>query len=314
MTRQAATVTSIFEDEKFAWLDKVAEPVQQAAQRVFQSGPLGMKIKSVLNGTPFHHRVHPALIAVPIGSWSAALLLDVLDARHGRSSLKRQSGYRQGADTCVTLGLISTLPTAAAGLADWVDTSDHQRRVGMAHALLNTTALALYGASLALRLSGSNQRGLARALSGLGYSAVAAGGALGGELVYNLGVNVPFLLQPRPPVETVDVLASEDLPERTPKVVQVGHVPVLLMRDNGQIYAVQDWCPHAGGSLSEGTFEGEEVECPWHQSRFCLSNGKATQGPASAPLRTFETFEEDGRIKVRPSYEAQAWPPPPPTP
>jgi len=107
------------------------------------------------------------------------------------------------------------------------------------------------------------------------------------------------------------VLASDELREGEAVVVEVGRVPVLLVRRGEAIHAVQNWCPHAGGPLSKGTFDGDVVECPWHQSRFCLEDGAALQGPASAPLRTFDVREEGGRILLTPSYEGQTWPPPP---
>jgi nitrite reductase/ring-hydroxylating ferredoxin subunit/uncharacterized membrane protein len=266
-----------------------------------------MMLKSLLNGTPIRHRVHPVLIAVPIGAWMMAAVLDAIEERAG---WREQRGLRVAADTTVGIGVASALPTAITGLADWVDLYDHQRRVGMAHALLNTVALGCYGASLALRMGGGNRR-LARALSNTGFGVIAISGSLGGELVYTLGVNVPHTLYPRPPEDEVDVIASAELVEGTPVVVEVGRVPVLLLRREATIHAVQEWCPHAGGPLSEGSFDGDVVECPWHQSRFCLADGAPIQGPASVPLRTFEVREAGGRVYVRPSYEGQSWPPAP---
>lgn len=312
MTRQSPTLSAMFEDDaKFGWLDAIADPLQSNVQRVFRSIPGGMKIKSALNGTPFRHRIHPALIVIPLGAWTTALLFDILD---GMSSGKDRTAYRKGADTAIAFGIVGALPAAKTGIADWVDLYGHRRRVGMAHAVLNVTALACYGASLALRMANGDRRGAARALSGVGYGLVSLGGALGGELVYTLGVNVPHTLYPKPPNEFTDVLASGKLVEKSPVVVEVERVPVLLVRRGEHVYAVDAWCPHAGGPLADGTFDGDVVECPWHQSRFCLADGKPLQGPAATPLRTFEVREENGRIAVSPSYEGQSWPPPPEPP
>lgn len=311
MQRQAPTLSSPLESARFAWLDNVAEPAQEAGHRAFRANEAMQRVKNWLNGVPFRHRVHPALIVWPLGAWTTAALLDLLD---GLSSDDTKPGIRKSADASIAFGIAGALPTAAAGLADWVDTYDHHRRVGIAHALLNSAALALYTASLGLRLAGGKGRGGAWTLAGLGYGIVLLSGALGGELVYNLGVNVPHLLYPKPPTDFVDVLASGELPPDKPVVVEVERVPVMLLRRGGEVFAVQEWCPHAGGPLSEGKIEGEFVECPWHGSRFCLSDGRPVQGPASAPLRTFEVREQGGRIAVRPSYEGQTWPPSPAPP
>ena len=314
MTRQTPTLSSPLEGEGFAWLDKLAEPLQAAAHKVFRANGATQEAKDWLNGTPIRHRVHPALIIVPLGAWTTGALLDLLDGLSSDPATRR--GYRRSADVALAAGLVSAVPTALAGLADWVDTYGHHRRVGMAHALLNAAALVFYGGSLALRTgrTGDERRGLAWTLGGLGFGAILASGPLGGELVYNLGVNVPHNLYPVPPVEWVDVLAGDELPEGKPTVVEVERVPVLLLRRGEWVFAVQEWCPHAGGPLSEGEFEGDEVQCPWHGSRFCLGDGRPTQGPASAPLHTFEVREQGGRIAVRPSYEGMDWPPAPPPP
>lgn len=312
MTRQAPTLSSIYEDDaKFGWLDRLAEPLQHNAHRLFRAGAVAKKIKSILNGTPFQHRMHPALIIVPLGAWTTAVVFDALESA---SSGQDRLSYRKGADASVALGLVGALPSVMTGMADWVDLYDHRRRVGMAHALLNTAAVTCFSGSLTLRMMNGDRRGTARALAGLGYGFVMMGGALGGELVYTLGVNVPHTVYPKPPNEFTDVLASGELVDGTPVVVEVERVPVLLVRHGETIRAVDAWCPHAGGPLADGTFDGDVVECPWHQSRFCLVDGKALQGPAATPLRTFDVREEAGRILVSPSYEGQSWPPPPDPP
>lgn len=312
MTRQAPTLSSIYEDDsKFGWLDKVADQAQQNVHRLFRASAAGMKIKSVLNGTPFRHRMHPAIVIVPLGAWTTAVVFDVLSSL---SSGQDRVSYRKGADASVALGLVGALPATMSGLADWVDLYDHRRRVGMAHALLNSAAWFCFSGSLALRMANADRLGAAQALSGIGYGLVMMGGALGGELVYTLGVNVPHTIYPKPPNEFTDVLASDELVDGATVVVEVERVPVMLVRSGGAIYAVDAWCPHAGGPLADGTFDGDVVECPWHQSRFCLTDGKPLQGPATTPLRTFDVREEAGRISVSPSYEGQSWPPPPDPP
>ncbi len=306
MSRQATTISSVIGAKQFAWLDNIAAPLQQGVHAIFRSGEAGRVAKNWLNGVPLRHRVHPALVAVPIGAWTTGAVFDVLDM------VSSDDTYSAAADASIWLGVISAVPTVAAGLADWVDTYEHHRRVGMAHALVNSVSLALYGASLALRASG--KRGAGAAVGGLAFGTVSLGGALGGELVYNLGVNVTHLLYPKAPDRYKDVMAAADLVEGQPVVVEDERVPVMLLRRDGQVYAVEAWCPHAGGPLVDGAFEGITVECPWHQSCFRLSDGAPLNGPASAPLRTFDVQERDGRILVQPSHEGKTWPPSPAAP
>jgi len=305
MTRQARTISSWI--AQLPWLDTIAEPVQRATGALFGANRATQRAKDLLNGTPLRHRIHPALIAVPIGAWTTGLLLDLLEARS-----ERPQEWARSADVAVALGLVGALPSVVTGLADWTDTYDHQRRVGIAHALSNSVALTLYATSLGLRFAG--KRGAARVCGVLGFGAVTVGGMLGGELVYTLGVNVPHTLYPKPPTDFVAILASADLSQGKPVVAEAGRVPILLVRDGDTIYAVQNWCPHAGGPLDEGTIADGIAECPWHGSRFCLSDGRPLQGPASTPLRTFDVHEAGGQIFVRPNDEARSWPPPPANP
>ena len=302
MAQQAKTISDLI--EALPWLDKVAEPAQNATNAVFGKNGVARKIKDWLNGTPVMHRLHPALVTVPIGAWTTGLVLDLLETR-----AEKPREWERGADAAVALGVLSALPSVATGLADWTDTYDHQRRVGIAHALSNSVALTLYGVSLGLRLA--DRRGAARLCSAAGFGVVMLGGILGGELVYTLGVNVPHIIYPKPPNEFVDLLASADLKDDEPVVAEAGRVPVLLLRRGDTVFAVENWCPHAGGPLNEGQIVGDEVHCPWHDSRFCLHDGRPTQGPASTPLRIFEVKEESGRVFVRPIDSARSWPPAP---
>ena len=298
MEKPAPTLSSPLQSPSFAWLDRVAEPLQAKAGGLMRGSRTGLRIKSLLNGTPIRHRLHPALVIAPLGGWTTAVVLDALE---GAVSQQSKPGFRTAADTAVAFGLVSSLPAALTGVADWVDQNGQPRRVGVAHALLNVTALGCYGASLALRASGA--RGPAKALAAVGFGTATLSAMLGGELVYTYGVNVPHTLFPTPPEGFSDVLAVGELSEGQPVVVEVGRVPVLLLRHEGEVLAVEEWCPHLGGPLSEGTFEGDVVECPWHQSRFCLRDGAPLQGPASVPLRTFDVMERAGRIYVKPAIE-----------
>ncbi len=46
---------------------------------------------------------------------------------------------------------------------------------------------------------------------------------------------------------------------------------VALFNVEGEIFAVSNQCPHAGGRLVEGFIEEGRVVCPWHAWSFPLS-------------------------------------------
>jgi nitrite reductase/ring-hydroxylating ferredoxin subunit len=125
------------------------------------------------------------------------------------------------------------------------------------------------------------------------------GGYLGGHLTYSRGVKVSHTAYHEGPTAWEDALAEDELEGSAPKLVQLGEIPLLVMRDGGRIVALDNTCTHAGGPLNEGTFENGCVTCPWHGSRFRLADGAPLYGPATAPQPSYETRVRDGRVQVR---------------
>jgi nitrite reductase/ring-hydroxylating ferredoxin subunit len=80
----------------------------------------------------------------------------------------------------------------------------------------------------------------------------------------------------------------------------VNGTTITIARIKGRVYAFQEFCTHRYGPLSEGAFEGNEVICPWHCSKFDVRTGKVTAGPAKVDLRTFGVEERDGKIWIEP--------------
>ena len=49
---------------------------------------------------------------------------------------------------------------------------------------------------------------------------------------------------------------------------------LLLTNIGGSYYAIDNKCPHMGGSLADGKLEGENIICPRHGSVFSVKTGK----------------------------------------
>jgi 3-phenylpropionate/trans-cinnamate dioxygenase ferredoxin subunit len=58
--------------------------------------------------------------------------------------------------------------------------------------------------------------------------------------------------------------------------VRLPHPPfdVLVAWAEGEVFAIEDACNHAGASLAEGSLEGRSVVCPMHGYVFELATGK----------------------------------------
>ena len=65
-----------------------------------------------------------------------------------------------------------------------------------------------------------------------------------------------------------------DLVDGSMKKVMANGNEILLARVGGQLYALDNKCPHMGGDLSAGTLEGSTVTCPRHGSQFDVRTGQ----------------------------------------
>lgn len=124
------------------------------------------------------HPLHPVLTDLPIGFWTSAWVLDLIGGERHAPSATLLTG----------LGVLSVVPTAATGAADWRSLSRRDKPLGLLHAASNVTATALYTASWLARRRGDRRRGLV--LGHLGAAAATVGGALGGELVFRRGAGI----------------------------------------------------------------------------------------------------------------------------
>jgi nitrite reductase/ring-hydroxylating ferredoxin subunit/uncharacterized membrane protein len=266
--------------ERAESLDRIAEQLAKVAQPL-SARPL---LRDVLTGRWLGHSVHPMVVAVPIGCWTGAALLDATSAP--ASAARRLVGA----------GTLSAIPAALTGTADWQDTSGAERRVGTAHALANDLAVTAFALSwLARRRS----RWLGVALSGFGLGATGVAGYLGGHLAYARGVGVNTTAFQSGPDEWSAVADAADLEDGVPTQVDVGGLELLVVRRNGSVHVLEDRCTHRGAPLSDGNVVDGCIECPWHTSRFDLEDGTVRQGPASIPQPAYETRVVDGELQIR---------------
>lgn len=82
------------------------------------------------------------------------------------------------------------------------------------------------------------------------------------------------------------------------KGAQLGGKRVFIANVDGAFYACGARCTHMGGPLDEGKLEANVVTCPWHGSRFDVSNGKVVRGPAAAPIPTFKVELKGSEVLV----------------
>lgn len=270
------------------WLEEVSARIRETLDPVLgQDGPRA--VRDALDGVWLGHPLHPALVTMPVGCWTAAAVFDLL-------------GEERAADLSIGLGLVGAVGAAATGAAQFQDAGIEPKvqRIGALHALLNTGATLLYAGSLLARRNGNRTGGVALSTAGLAVSTASAW--LGGELAYDLGIGPNRTAFGRPAAEWTDVAAEADLVEGKPLRVTSGDLPVLLVRDGGEIEAIGAVCSHLGGPLDEGEIADGCVTCPWHGSVFRLADGRVVHSPATHPQPLFETRVANGRVEIRPAF------------
>ncbi|MGV8872586.1 MAG: DUF2231 domain-containing protein [Rhodococcus sp. (in: high G+C Gram-positive bacteria)] len=128
-------------------------------------------VGSALRGRWIGHPIHPALVNVTIGSWTSAVVLDLIGHQSRASKL------------VISVGLVSAPAAIATGWADWSTMNTRQRRVGMIHAASNATGVFLFLGSYLRRRKHTD--GVAKALAAAGLAAASVGGLIGGHLAYS---------------------------------------------------------------------------------------------------------------------------------
>lgn len=124
---------------------------------------------NILRGSWLGHPLHPVLVTVPIGAWTAVPLFDL-------------TGQPVAAQLLTAIGLAAAVPAATAGLAEYTTLDTPQRRVALVHAASNSIAMTALVGSMAARRKGRRAQALTLSVAGLAVTGLS--GALGGHLSY----------------------------------------------------------------------------------------------------------------------------------
>ncbi|MGA8545319.1 MAG: Rieske 2Fe-2S domain-containing protein [Mycobacterium sp.] len=249
------------------------------------------RVSNALHGTWLGHPLHPALTSVPTGAVASTVAMDAVSVL-GR----RAPEWRDASRFALGVGLAGSIGAAATGLTDWQHTHEQSRRVGLIHGLLNAVATGLYALSWWDRGRGRHVRAMAG--SALGYGLTLGSGYLGGELVYGSGTGVDrsgSRLSGHNWTPALPITALNGQPQR----VQIEGVGVVLYRNDDQVFAVGQHCPHLGAPMHDGWIDRDRIVCPWHGSKFACESGEVVRGPATAALPRYPTRIRDGMVEVR---------------
>jgi nitrite reductase/ring-hydroxylating ferredoxin subunit len=273
-------------------LDQQAYSISRGLHNwILNGGKSRREMADALHGTWMGHPLHATLTDMTIGALVFSYVLDLL------SLTTRSRGVRHAADTLLSLGIVTGTTTALAGLTDYSTLPERAMATGTTHGLLNALILAISMRSARLRKKGKRGKGIL--LSSLSSSILLVSAWLGGEMAYRYRVGVNKIPESAEPEKWHPTIREQDLPEMTPKRVEVEDSPILLYRYQGRVYAIGAVCGHDGGPLEQGTFEGYCVTCPLHQSVYDLRDGSVVHGPTTYAEPSYEVRNQDGTLEVR---------------
>jgi nitrite reductase/ring-hydroxylating ferredoxin subunit len=120
------------------------------------------------------------------------------------------------------------------------------------------------------------------------------------------------------------VAAVGEIPPGTRKLAQVNGRAIVVFNLGGEFFALNNRCPHRGGSLFHGrqtglvesdgpgnycySRQGEIIRCPWHGWEFDVRTGQSWCDPTGVRARRYAVAVEAGTKLVAGPYVAETLP------
>ena len=102
-----------------------------------------------------------------------------------------------------------------------------------------------------------------------------------------------------PPSTTVKVCSFQELERERSKVISVQGRVVLVLLEQGEVFALDNRCPHMGFPLRRGTVRDGILTCHWHHAKFDLAGG-CTFDPFADDVTSFPVEVRDGDVWLDP--------------
>lgn len=99
--------------------------------------------------------------------------------------------------------------------------------------------------------------------------------------------------------ERIRAGSLEELRRAGHLVVRHDTTEICVIAADGEVYALEDACPHMGSELHRGDVVDGLLVCPWHRARFELATGHCLDAYAS-DVATFSVDVSDGVVFVDP--------------
>jgi nitrite reductase/ring-hydroxylating ferredoxin subunit len=110
------------------------------------------------------------------------------------------------------------------------------------------------------------------------------------------------------------ICSADELPPGSRKIVEIDGRSIGVFNVDGELFAIRNSCPHAGGPLCEGTIggtmlpsdphtyvyglENRLLRCPWHGWEIDLASGRPRWNDRPVRARTYRVAIDGGQVVV----------------
>jgi 3-phenylpropionate/trans-cinnamate dioxygenase ferredoxin subunit len=98
--------------------------------------------------------------------------------------------------------------------------------------------------------------------------------------------------------EWIRVCSIDEIKEGEVYPFDIKGKELMLVKYNGNVYALDRICTHQYADLSMGFVSEGEIVCPLHLARFRLTDGIVTNPPADIPLNTYNIKIDGGVVYI----------------
>jgi nitrite reductase/ring-hydroxylating ferredoxin subunit len=90
---------------------------------------------------------------------------------------------------------------------------------------------------------------------------------------------------------------TSDVQEGKMVHITAGGKEIVVIKLDGNYYAMDDVCTHAGAELHEGELNSSELTCPWHGAKWDIKTGSLISFPQKLkPLQSHKVLIENDTL------------------
>ncbi len=105
-----------------------------------------------------------------------------------------------------------------------------------------------------------------------------------------------------PGAAAAPVIRAQEIAEGAAKLLRARGEEIAVFKFNGELYGIQNICPHEGGQLCKGTIDSGEVVCPLHRYKFDLKTGTCSTDPR-LKAKIFQLVNQNDQYALAPEED-----------